>query len=183
MSTEFSITEEAFDPSLNPIRAKVSLGLRVLSVDDLGFSHKGGSLFLTYQQQKERLAAMASGGTPVAARHRRCAVNDPLRALFRPQDLHAFLYPPNSRYHGLPVRVADIGRRRVAYLSRRFVPAPEDLELLREYAVKQGDRIDGIAAEIIGDPEQYWRIADMNRALDPAVLSSDIGRILGVPKV
>ena len=37
--TDFSITEEAFDPALNPIRAKVSLGLRVLSIDDLGFAH------------------------------------------------------------------------------------------------------------------------------------------------
>ena len=37
--TEVSITEEAFDARLNPIRAKVSLGLRVLSVDDLGFDH------------------------------------------------------------------------------------------------------------------------------------------------
>jgi len=54
--TELSITEEAFDPALNPIQAKVSLGLRVLSVDDLGFSHKGGSLFMAYLQQKERLA-------------------------------------------------------------------------------------------------------------------------------
>ncbi|MGH7525491.1 MAG: hypothetical protein ACREMX_02180 [Gemmatimonadales bacterium] len=55
--TEFSITEEAFDPALNPIQAKVSLGLRVLSVDDLGFRHKGGSLFMAYLQQKEQLAA------------------------------------------------------------------------------------------------------------------------------
>lgn len=54
--TEFSITEEAFDPALNPIRAKVSLGLRVLSVDDLGFDHKGGQLYMAYQQQKEQLA-------------------------------------------------------------------------------------------------------------------------------
>jgi hypothetical protein len=54
--TDFSITEEAFDPNLNPIRAKVSLGMRVLSVDDLGFDHKGGSLYLVYQQQKEQLA-------------------------------------------------------------------------------------------------------------------------------
>ena len=60
--TEFSVTEESFDPSLNPIRAKVSLGMRVLSVDDLGFTHKGGSLFMIYQQQKERLAAMGEGG-------------------------------------------------------------------------------------------------------------------------
>jgi hypothetical protein len=55
--TELSITEEAFDPALNPIQAKVSLGLRVLSVDDLGFQHKGGSLFMAYLQQKEQLAS------------------------------------------------------------------------------------------------------------------------------
>jgi len=61
--TEFSITEEAFDPALNPIRAKVSLGMRVLSVNDLGFNHKGGSLFMSYLQQKEALAAQSQGGT------------------------------------------------------------------------------------------------------------------------
>ncbi len=57
--TDFSITEEAFDPSLNPIRAKVSLGMRVLNVNDLGFDHKGSSIFMAYQQQKESLAAMS----------------------------------------------------------------------------------------------------------------------------
>lgn len=60
--TELSVTEEAFDPSLNPIRAKVSLGMRVLSVDDLGFNDKGGNLFMTYQQQKERLSRLAPAG-------------------------------------------------------------------------------------------------------------------------
>jgi hypothetical protein len=54
--TEFSVTEEAFDSKLNPIRAKVSVGMRVLTVDDLGFEHKGGSVFMAYLQQKERLA-------------------------------------------------------------------------------------------------------------------------------
>lgn len=54
--TEFTVTEEAFDPSLNPIRARVSLGLRVLSVDDVGFSHRGGSLFMSYLKNKEALA-------------------------------------------------------------------------------------------------------------------------------
>jgi hypothetical protein len=60
--TELSITEEAFDVNLNPIRAKVSLGMRVLSVDDLGFDNKGGGIFLNYLQQKEKLAGMFSGG-------------------------------------------------------------------------------------------------------------------------
>jgi hypothetical protein len=60
--TEFSITEEAFDPRLNPLRAKVSLGMRVLNVNDLGFDHKGGNLYMVYHQQLENLAQKAKGG-------------------------------------------------------------------------------------------------------------------------
>ncbi len=60
--TEFSVTEEAFDESLNPVRAKVSLGMRVLNIDDLGFAHRGSSLYMSYQQQKERLAEISKGG-------------------------------------------------------------------------------------------------------------------------
>jgi hypothetical protein len=61
--TEFSITEEAFDPALNPIRAKVSLGLRVMSTDDLGFTHKGGTIFLGYLRAREALAAKAGSAS------------------------------------------------------------------------------------------------------------------------
>jgi hypothetical protein len=61
--TELSITEEAFDPNLNPIRAKVSLGMRVLTMDDLGFDHKGSSIFMAYLQQKEQLAGQVPSRT------------------------------------------------------------------------------------------------------------------------
>lgn len=61
--TDFSVTEEAFDPNLNPIRAKVSLGFRVLSVDDLGFDHRGGGIYLGYQRAKEALATAAPAAT------------------------------------------------------------------------------------------------------------------------
>jgi hypothetical protein len=61
--TEFSVTEEAFDPDLNPIRAKVSLGLRVLTVDDLGYAHRGGTLFLSYLRTREALAQRVPGAT------------------------------------------------------------------------------------------------------------------------
>lgn len=60
--TEFSITEEAFDATLNPIRAKISLGMRVLSMNDVGFDHKGGSLFMSYLQNKEQLALKSKAG-------------------------------------------------------------------------------------------------------------------------
>lgn len=60
--TELTIAEEAFDPALNPMRAKVTLGMRVLSVDDLGFGHRGGALFLAHLRAQEALAA--HGGSP-----------------------------------------------------------------------------------------------------------------------
>ena len=61
--TEFSITENAFDPSLNPIQAKVSLSMRVLNVNDVGFSNKAGRLFMSYLRTKEQLSQRAPNGT------------------------------------------------------------------------------------------------------------------------
>jgi hypothetical protein len=61
--TELSVTEEAFDTQLNPIRAKVSLGLRVLSITDLGFDHRGSSIYLAYQRVKETFARIPPSGT------------------------------------------------------------------------------------------------------------------------
>ena len=57
--TDIEITEEFFDPQLNPIRAKVSLGMRVLSVSDVGFLTPAGALYLTYQLAKEAMAGQA----------------------------------------------------------------------------------------------------------------------------
>lgn len=57
--TKFSVTEEAFDTKLNPIRAKVSLDLRVLSYNDLPVENPGYALFLAHQAAKEALARTA----------------------------------------------------------------------------------------------------------------------------
>lgn len=57
--TDFSITEEAFDPALNPIRAKVSLGLRVLGVNDLGFDHRGGTLAMVHHRRVEAMSRLS----------------------------------------------------------------------------------------------------------------------------
>jgi hypothetical protein len=60
--SNFSITEEAHDVNLNPIRAKVSLGLNVLSYNDLSLIHPGYSLFLAHQVVKETMAVIGSAG-------------------------------------------------------------------------------------------------------------------------
>lgn len=58
--TDFSITEEAHDVNLNPIRAKVSLGLRVLTYSDLTVTDPGYALFLAHQVAKEAMAVIGS---------------------------------------------------------------------------------------------------------------------------
>lgn len=64
--TDFSVTEEAFDPVLNPVRAKISMSLRVLTIDDLGYAHRGGTLFLSYLRTREALAQRVPGSTLAA---------------------------------------------------------------------------------------------------------------------
>jgi hypothetical protein len=54
--TGIEIAEEAFDPQLNPIRAKVSLSMRVLNVNDVGFLTPAGALYMAYQIGKESMA-------------------------------------------------------------------------------------------------------------------------------
>jgi len=64
---DLSITEEAYDTNLNPIRAKVSLGLRILTYNDLPLTHPGYALFLVHQVAKEVMATIGSVGNANAA--------------------------------------------------------------------------------------------------------------------
>ncbi|HEY5786428.1 MAG TPA: hypothetical protein VIT65_16800 [Microlunatus sp.] len=65
--TQFSVAEQAFDTGLNPIRAKVTLGLRVLSYSDLPMSNQGASIFLAHQVVKEVMATTAPAPAGVVA--------------------------------------------------------------------------------------------------------------------
>lgn len=65
--TEFSITEEAFDTRLNPIRARVRLGLRVLTYQDLGMASIGGATFMVHQVVKEVMATLNTAASLTGA--------------------------------------------------------------------------------------------------------------------
>ncbi|MCP3137409.1 hypothetical protein [Pyxidicoccus xibeiensis] len=65
--SDFTVTEEAYDNDLNPLRARVSLSLRVLSYNDLSITHPGYALFLTHQVVKETLATVGAGSSVAAA--------------------------------------------------------------------------------------------------------------------
>lgn len=108
-------------------------------------------------------------------------MTDPLKALLAPGSLESTIFPPESRYHGLPTNtlIRPDGSR-VTYLQRRFVPPSDRFALLFEHAVEQGDRIDNLSAQYLGDPEQFWRICDANDAIRPAELTESVGRRLRI---
>jgi hypothetical protein len=90
-------------------------------------------------------------------------------------------FPPNSRYHATPTAtLVTPDRRVITYLRRRFVPHPELFATLREHVVLQGDRLDRLAAEHLGDPEIYYRLCDANRAIRPNELTDTVGRRLRI---
>jgi hypothetical protein len=87
------------------------------------------------------------------------------------------LFPPTSRYALTPVTTwVRADGTVVAYLTRRIVPPPENFALLHWHVVIQGERLDQIAASELGDPEQFWRLCDANRALRPDALTETVGR-------
>jgi hypothetical protein len=91
------------------------------------------------------------------------------------------IFPPTSRYALTPTATwVRADGTSVTYLSRRFVPAPENLALLQWHRVAQGERLDNIAAKYLGDPEQFWRLCDANRALRPDELTETIGKSLRI---
>ncbi|WP_327381953.1 LysM domain-containing protein [Streptomyces sp. NBC_01207] len=91
------------------------------------------------------------------------------------------MFSATSRYANTPTAVLQLpDGRTVTYVRRRFPPDPDALTTLSLHAVAPGERLDHIAAQELGDPEQAWRIADAHRILAPATLTERPGRRLRI---
>ncbi len=94
---------------------------------------------------------------------------------------NAGAFAPNSRYNGLPTATYTLpDGRAVTYVLRRFIPPPGRFPLVQEHAVREGDRLDNLAAHYLGDPEAFWRICDANAAVRPDELTETPGRRLRI---
>lgn len=85
------------------------------------------------------------------------------------------MFAENSRYFETETAEKKINRRKVVYLKRRFIPPADKFYKIRVYTVTEGDRLDNISADNLGDPELFWRIADANNAMKPSDLTDRIG--------
>jgi hypothetical protein len=90
------------------------------------------------------------------------------------------MFEPTSRYFEIETATITREGRTIAYIRRRFLPQPAELATLGEVAIRQGDRLDLLAAQQLGDPELFWRIADANNAMDPFELTEEPGRKLRI---
>jgi hypothetical protein len=89
-------------------------------------------------------------------------------------------FSANSRYATTEsASFTQVDGTQMSYLRRRFIPRDTGT-VLAEHQVVEGDRPDTIAAKTLGDPEQFWRICDVNRALHPRELTDEIGRRLQI---
>ena len=106
---------------------------------------------------------------------------DPMQTILQSTGLQISIFPPTSRYYGIKTTTLEtVEGKTVIYLRRRFVPPPERFDLIREHTVAEGDRLDNLSADYLGDPEQFWRIADANNAVRPEDLTAEIGRKLRI---
>lgn len=108
-------------------------------------------------------------------------ITDPMKAFLQAAALENRAFPPTSRYHGIETAAVEtVEGKPIVYLRRRFVPPPERFALLQEHTVTQGDRLDNVTNQYLGDPEQFWRLCDANNVMHPEELTETIGRKIRV---
>jgi hypothetical protein len=92
------------------------------------------------------------------------------------------MFDSTSRYYSRKTGTVTMpDGREITYVRRRFLPRGEDMPLLVQVTVTDGDRLDLITARTLGDPEQFWRVADANNAMNPFDLTAEPGMTLRVP--
>lgn len=106
---------------------------------------------------------------------------DPAQFILSNVGLTSNPFPPGSRYFGLETATRKTAEgKTVIYLRRRFLPPPERFALLQTHTVKEGDRLDNVTAQYLGDPEQFWQLCDANRAMHPDELTETPGERLRI---
>lgn len=104
-------------------------------------------------------------------------MTDPLKKILNLQGLSRSAFLPASRYYGIETASLDQedGETRV-YLKRRFVPPANRFSPLQEHNFTEGERLDNITHQYLGDPEQFWQICDANNVMNPDELTETVGR-------
>jgi hypothetical protein len=110
-------------------------------------------------------------------------MKSPLQQLIQMGVVPPVTFPTNSRYYGSGTLtyITPTGQA-IAYLAPRIVPqpGPPNFATVAQHVVRQGDRIDLVAAKYLGDPLIFWLICDANGATDPFELVETPGAVINI---
>ena len=102
---------------------------------------------------------------------------DPVQAILAQTSLKNTLFAANSRYYGIGTATLERrGQNIQVYLRRRFLPQASRFQTIQEHTVSQGERLDNISAQFLGDATLFWRLADANNAMRAEELTETPGR-------
>jgi nucleoid-associated protein YgaU len=110
-------------------------------------------------------------------------MNHPLKSLIQMGIVPTVTFPADSRYYGFKtLSYTDANSQAVSYLERRIVPQPgaSNYATVATHTVRNGDRLDLIAAKYLGDPLMFWLICDANGAIRPGRLLETPGEVLNI---
>ena len=103
-------------------------------------------------------------------------MSTPLERMLQGPALESTLYPPGTRYYGVPLAEITLqDGRTVRYLRRRLLPQPATMAIVFQYRVAEGDRLDNLANRFLGDALSAWQIADANGVLRMESLVEEVG--------
>jgi hypothetical protein len=108
------------------------------------------------------------------------AAQDPVQAMMSQTSLKTTLFSSASRYYGIDVENITQDGTAIAYIARRFLPNANRFQVLQQHTVIQGERLDNIAAQYLGDPTLFWRLCDANNAMRPGDLTQTIGAQIAI---
>lgn len=108
---------------------------------------------------------------------------DPVQALIDAGAIPSSPFAATSRYHGVALGYyrRDAGDPGVAYVLRRFIAQRRNIATALEHIIQSGERYDLLAAQVFGDSELYWLIADANAVTDPFELADTLGLRVRIP--
>jgi hypothetical protein len=107
-------------------------------------------------------------------------VIDVLQSLLQ-SSLKSTPFATTSRYHALETATLELPDGRVvAYVRRRFLPPADRFTVIQEHVVRQGERLDQLAATYLGDPERFWQLCDANQVMWPPSLVEQPGGVVQI---
>jgi nucleoid-associated protein YgaU len=110
-------------------------------------------------------------------------MQDPIQNLISRGVVAPVAFPTDSRYYrSATLSLLTPSGQTITYLARRFVPQPgaPNFATVATHTVKQGDRLDLLAAKYLGDPLMFWLICDANGAIRPDELVETPGKVLNI---